>query len=63
MDNLTWKKSTRSSPNGGHCVEVATVSSDHVLIRDSKAVPGPFLRISSSSWSAFIHTLSGQANK
>ncbi|MDQ0366358.1 DUF397 domain-containing protein [Catenuloplanes indicus] len=62
MDHLTWKKSTRSSPNGGHCVEVATASSDHVLIRDSKAVRGPLLRISSPSWKAFIQTLTHQAN-
>lgn len=23
MDNLTWRKSTRSTNNGGQCVEVA----------------------------------------
>jgi hypothetical protein len=23
MDDLTWRKSTRSSNNGGNCVEVA----------------------------------------
>ncbi|MEV5746652.1 DUF397 domain-containing protein [Actinoallomurus sp. NPDC052308] len=25
MDNLSWRKSTRSSNNGGACVEVAVV--------------------------------------
>jgi hypothetical protein len=27
MDDLTWRKSTRSSNNGGECVEVAVKES------------------------------------
>lgn len=47
MDNLTWKKkSTRSSPNGGHCVEVAFTASRQVWVRDSKFRSGPTLQFS-----------------
>jgi hypothetical protein len=28
MDDLTWRKSTRSSNNGGNCVEVAVKEND-----------------------------------
>jgi hypothetical protein len=28
MDHLTWRKSTRSSNNGGQCVEVAVKEAD-----------------------------------
>ncbi|MDP9798617.1 hypothetical protein J2S43_007129 [Catenuloplanes nepalensis] len=57
MDNLIWKKSTRSSPNGGHCVEVAVTPSNLVLVRDSKSQLGPILRYSISSWREFIRNL------
>jgi hypothetical protein len=28
MDDLTWRKSTRSTSNGGSCVEVAVKETD-----------------------------------
>ncbi|MFI5840352.1 DUF397 domain-containing protein [Catenuloplanes sp. NPDC051500] len=54
MDNLIWKKSTRSSPNGGHCIEIASKSADQILVRDSKSNAGPVLRLSAASWRTFI---------
>ncbi|MFG2085717.1 MULTISPECIES: DUF397 domain-containing protein [unclassified Spirillospora] len=38
----TWRKASRSSNNGGNCVELARVS-DTVAIRDSKDPRGPQL--------------------
>ncbi|GIG86047.1 DUF397 domain-containing protein [Plantactinospora endophytica] len=55
--NLTgadWRKSTRSSPNGGDCVEVARNLPDIVAVRDSKNVTGPTLAFAPAAWRAFI---------
>ena len=35
LSSAAWRKSSRSSNNGGNCVEVARIS-DTVAIRDSK---------------------------
>lgn len=65
--NLTsarWRKSSRSTNNGGACVEVAAVqpSGDHAMsaprcrvlaVRDSKNPGGPKLKFSSAQWAAF----------
>jgi hypothetical protein len=53
MDNLTWRKSTRSSPNGGQCVEVAR-GDGRVMVRDSKDYGGPELHFDRTAWSVFI---------
>ena len=53
MDDLTWRKSTRSSGNGGDCVEVARVA-DTLLARDSKDPDGPRLRFTVREWRAFL---------
>ncbi|WP_433245611.1 DUF397 domain-containing protein [Actinomadura nitritigenes] len=42
LSNATWRKASRSTSNGGDCVEVARVS-DTVAIRDSKDPHGPKL--------------------
>ncbi|TDC85424.1 DUF397 domain-containing protein [Micromonospora sp. KC606] len=58
MDNLTgahWRKSSRSSTNGGTCVEVADNLSAAVYVRDSKDVgAGPVLAFSRQSWRTFV---------
>ncbi|WP_310373827.1 DUF397 domain-containing protein [Catenuloplanes atrovinosus] len=56
MDHLTWKKSSRSGPNGGECVEIAT-DKVCVYVRDSKQPGGPMLTLSSRSWLRFVHDL------
>ena len=58
MEQLTWRKSSRSaSPQGGNCVEVAALS-DRVLVRDSKDPEGPRLAVSPSEWRVFLRTRS-----
>jgi hypothetical protein len=48
-----WQKSSHSGPGGGDCIEVALAPST-VHVRDSKAVPGPVLRVSAQRWTAFV---------
>ncbi|WP_405147007.1 DUF397 domain-containing protein [Sphaerisporangium sp. NBC_01403] len=52
-----WRKSTRSGPDGGQCVEVATNLSAVVAVRDSKDRGGPALVFSQGEWHAFISDL------
>lgn len=60
MEELNWRKSSRSNATGGNCVEVATTERV-VLVRDSKDPDGPVLTFSSDQWSAFIDaTRSGE---
>ena len=35
MEELKWRKSSRSGTNGGSCVEVATNRPGNVYVRDS----------------------------
>ncbi|MFG3440014.1 DUF397 domain-containing protein [Nonomuraea sp. NPDC047897] len=49
-----WRKSTRSGPDGGNCVEVAELSGGRRGVRDSKNPTGPALIFTSSEWDAFI---------
>jgi hypothetical protein len=48
-----WRKSTRSSGNGGACVEVGT-SPRAVLIRDTASRNGPTLTFGSKAWRGLI---------
>ncbi|AVT30407.1 DUF397 domain-containing protein [Plantactinospora sp. BC1] len=55
--NLTgaqWRKSTRSSPNGGNCIEVARNLPGIVAVRDSKDTTGPVLAFAPAAWRAFV---------
>ncbi|WFE37711.1 DUF397 domain-containing protein [Micromonospora sp. WMMD998] len=57
MADLTgaqWRKSTRSSSNGGDCVEVADNLSGVVGVRDSKDPTGPALVFAPQAWRAFV---------
>ncbi|GIH73510.1 MULTISPECIES: DUF397 domain-containing protein [Sphaerimonospora] len=61
MDELTkelrtaaWRKSTRSGPEGGNCVEVATLSQGRRGVRDSKDPTGPALIFTATEWHTFI---------
>jgi hypothetical protein len=57
MDNLTgarWRKSSRSSTNGGTCVEVADNLPGVVGVRDSKDPAGPALVFTPTAWRAFV---------
>ncbi|WP_433511021.1 DUF397 domain-containing protein [Nonomuraea sp. CA-143628] len=54
LDTATWRKSTRSGPDGGNCVEVAELSGGRRGLRDSKNPSGPALIFTPGEWSAFI---------
>ncbi|MBT2229476.1 DUF397 domain-containing protein [Nonomuraea sp. NEAU-A123] len=54
LDTATWRKSTRSGPDGGNCVEVAELSGKRRGVRDSKNPSGPALVFTPGEWDAFI---------
>jgi len=49
-----WRKSSRSSSNGGACVEVADNLPGAVLVRDTKDRDGGTLTFEPAAWSAFV---------
>ncbi|MFY1595133.1 DUF397 domain-containing protein [Micromonospora sp. WMMD737] len=64
MDILTgarWRKSSRSSTNGGTCVEVADNLPGVVGVRDSKDPAGPALVFTPTAWRAFVARLTDRA--
>lgn len=54
LTNARWRKSTRSSGNGGDCVEVADNLPGIIGIRDSKDPNGGALTIPPDGWASFI---------
>ncbi|MFG1956046.1 DUF397 domain-containing protein [Nonomuraea sp. NPDC049028] len=54
LSGAVWRKSSRSSGNGGQCVEVATNLPGVVAVRDSKDPEGPKLIFAPTDWKAFI---------
>ncbi|MEU7928609.1 DUF397 domain-containing protein [Micromonospora sp. NPDC049801] len=54
LTGAQWRKSTRSSGNGGDCVEVADNLPGIVGVRDSKDPAGPVLAFGSAAWQAFV---------
>jgi hypothetical protein len=56
MENLTWRKSSHSSPNGGDCVEVARAHGT-IFARDSKDLDGPRVQFTQAEWHAFLATV------
>ncbi|WP_434742800.1 DUF397 domain-containing protein [Micromonospora sp. SH-82] len=49
-----WRTSTRSSGNGGNCVEVADNLPGVVAVRDSKDRTGPTLTFTPTTWQTFL---------
>lgn len=60
LSSAQWRKSTRSSSNGGACVEVADNLSGIVGVRDSKDPTGPALVFGPVAWQAFVGRLPEQ---
>lgn len=58
LSAAVWRKSSRSSDNGGQCVEVATNLPGGIAVRDSKDPDGPKLFFSRDEWKAFIDGVS-----
>ncbi|MEV6693182.1 DUF397 domain-containing protein [Micromonospora sp. NPDC051196] len=54
LTGARWRKSSRSSGNGGNCVEVADNLPDLVGVRDSKDPTGPALAFTPTAWRAFV---------
>ena len=50
----TWRKSVRSGPQGGNCVEVAHLSDGQVAMRNSRFPDGPALVFTPDEWDAFV---------
>lgn len=49
-----WKKSSRSTPQGGNCVEVRRAEHGDIQVRDSKDPHGPVLTFTPTEWDTFI---------
>ncbi|MGX7673603.1 DUF397 domain-containing protein [Plantactinospora sp. DSM 117369] len=58
LTGTKWIKSTRSSGNGGNCVEVARNLPGVVGVRDSKDPAGPALVFGPSAWRSFVRDIS-----
>jgi hypothetical protein len=50
---MKWRKSNRSSGQGGQCVELAGLPGV-VAVRDSKNPDGPKLTFAAHEWAAFV---------
>ncbi|SBT50100.1 DUF397 domain-containing protein [Micromonospora auratinigra] len=61
LTGARWRKSTRSSSNGGACVEVADNLPGVVGVRDSKDPAGPALAFTPTAWRAFVAQLADRA--
>ncbi|MEU7995838.1 DUF397 domain-containing protein [Micromonospora sp. NPDC049060] len=57
LNGARWRKSSRSSGNGGDCVEVADNLPGVVAVRDSKDPAGPALAFAPTAWRAFVATI------
>ncbi|MFF3439608.1 DUF397 domain-containing protein [Streptosporangium sp. NPDC002721] len=57
LTGAEWRKSSRSSTNGGNCVEVASNLEGLVIIRDSKDPGGPVLLFAPSAWRNFLNEI------
>jgi hypothetical protein len=54
LSRAVWRKASRSSSNGGACVEVARNLPGIVAVRDSKDPDSPVLAVSRDDWADFI---------
>ncbi|MEE1833796.1 DUF397 domain-containing protein [Streptomyces sp. SP17KL33] len=52
-NDLTWFKSSYSSPQADDCVEVAPTPAT-IHIRDSKDITRPHLGLGPAAWAAFV---------
>ena len=54
LPEMTWRKSRRSGPQGGNCVEVARLADGQVAVRNSRHCDGPALVFTAAEWAAFV---------
>jgi Domain of unknown function (DUF397) len=55
LSGVTWRKSSKSFPDGQECVEVAELGDGAVALRDSNGPTRPALRFTASEWEAFLY--------
>ncbi|GAB3797042.1 DUF397 domain-containing protein [Micromonospora zhanjiangensis] len=60
LTGAQWRKSTRSSSNGGACVEVADNLHGVVLVRDTKDRDGGTLTFGPAQWAQFVAFTKGR---
>jgi hypothetical protein len=53
LPTMSWRKSSRSSGQGGNCVELGGLSGA-VAVRDSKDPDGPNLAYTAAEWATFV---------
>ncbi|GIJ75894.1 protein of unknown function [Micromonospora phaseoli] len=56
LTGARWRTSTRSSTNGGNCVEVADNLLGTIAVRDSKDRDGAVLIFGPAAWHAFVQS-------
>ncbi|MEV4386012.1 DUF397 domain-containing protein [Micromonospora sp. NPDC049580] len=61
LNGARWRKSSRSSGNGGNCVEVADNLPGVIGVRDSKDPSGPALAFAPTAWRAFVTQVARRA--
>lgn len=54
--DMRWRKASRSSNNGGACVEVASLP-DAIAVRDSKAPETGMLTFDPAHWATFMEKI------
>jgi hypothetical protein len=54
LSRAEWRKASKSSSNGGACVEVARNLPGIVAVRDSKNPDGPALTVTPDAWANFL---------
>ncbi|MBB4913506.1 DUF397 domain-containing protein [Streptosporangium saharense] len=54
LKEASWRKATKSSSNGGNCLEVAPLSGGRVGIRDTEAPDQAPYVVRAAVWDAFI---------
>ncbi|GAA3757538.1 DUF397 domain-containing protein [Plantactinospora mayteni] len=62
LTGAQWRTSTRSSSNGGDCVEVADNLPGRVLVRDSKHRDNATLTFTPTAWHTFVTGITAQAS-
>jgi hypothetical protein len=52
LSRAEWRKASKSSSNGGNCVEAASLR-NVIAVRDSKNPDGPKLTFAAGEWRTF----------
>ncbi|MEU6998692.1 DUF397 domain-containing protein [Nonomuraea sp. NPDC046570] len=54
LKSATWRKASRSTSDGGNCIEVAPLSNGRVAIRDTESPDQAPYVVRHDVWTAFI---------